>query len=323
MGKKIKARRTPRLSMPKVEQPPLPASDMPDRDGQGTIVDLVSSLYLNSEYSDLVIVCQGKTFPAHRALVCCRSEYFRKACFGDFKEAKDPIHLDNTDPVLVEKVLEFLYKDSYTIGYISPQARYPPVDSSRRPEIETEHAGEHAATEVVSESGEGTNEDTKSLDNIAQDSVNEESPSGQGSVMDAAADCHPSYFHARMFGEADYFMINALKAKAKSEFRASFKDCSERDLIAEVIKELYSPRANYQELRKLAVDVVVNNLPSLREGFPPAIDFELLKTVPDFAIELCLATVDRYASKGLETKPSQIPTGAPHERFGFPGGGFV
>ncbi|KAJ0413315.1 hypothetical protein BJY00DRAFT_63753 [Aspergillus carlsbadensis] len=298
MAKKKKARKTPQLSMPKVEEP---ASDMQDKEGQGTILDLVSS--------DLAIICQGKTLPAHKIVVCPRSKYFKTACFGGFKEAKEPIHLDGTDPVLVEKVLEFLYTDSYTIGYISPQARYPPVDSSRRPELETEHAEEHAATEVVSESEEASNKATKSLDNIAQDLVNEKSPSDRGSIMDAVAECHPSYFHARMFGEADYFMINDLKDKAKDQFRLSFVDCSERDLFVEVIKELYSPRANYQELRKLAVDVVVNNLPNLRKGFLPAVDFELLKTVPDFAIELCLATVDRCVSEPPKTKLSPFATG--------------
>lgn len=34
------------------------------------------------------------------------------------------------------------------------------------------------------------------------------------------------------------------KDKAKEQFRMSFTDCSERDLFAEVVKELYSERAN-------------------------------------------------------------------------------
>jgi NAD(P)-dependent dehydrogenase (short-subunit alcohol dehydrogenase family) len=55
-------------------------------------------------------------------------------------------------------------------------------------------------------------------------------------------------------------MISSLKDKAREQFRTSFTDCSEKDLFAEVIKELYSERANYQELKTLAIHVVVNSV---------------------------------------------------------------
>ncbi|KAL4866012.1 hypothetical protein BDV12DRAFT_199562 [Aspergillus spectabilis] len=116
-------------------------------------------------------------------------------------------------------------------------------------------------------------------------------------VIDLLAECHPCYFHMRIFGEADYFMISDLKDIAKEQFRTSFTDCSERDLFAEVIKELYLERANYQELRTVAIEVVVNNLPSLRKGFDPAIDSELLEAVPNFAVDLCLATIYKYSQE--------------------------
>ena len=52
-------------------------------------------------------------------------------------------------------------------------------------------------------------------------------------AFDSSADCRPCYFHMRIFGEADYFMINPLKDKGKAQF--CFMDCSERNLFAEVI----------------------------------------------------------------------------------------
>jgi hypothetical protein len=113
----------------------------------------------------------------------------------------------------------------------------------------------------------------------------------------------------RVFGEADYFLISSLKDKAREQFRTSFTDCSERDLLAEVIKELYSERANYQELKTLAIDVVVNNLPNLRKGFSTAIDSELLEAVPNFAVDLCLATMDKYVSEPPNMKPYPFATG--------------
>jgi hypothetical protein len=77
---------------------------------------------------------------------------------------------------------------------------------------------------------------------------------------------------------------------------------SERDLFADVIKELYSQRANSQALKTLEIDVVVHNIPSLQR-FQPASDSELLEAVPSFAIDLCLETLDEYVSEPPHMKP--------------------
>lgn len=68
-------------------------------------------------------------------------------------------------------------------------------------------------------------------------------------------------------------------------------------------------KANYQELKTLAIDVVVNNLPSLRKGFSPAIDSELLEAVPNFGVDLCLVTMDKYVSEPPNMKPYPFATG--------------
>ncbi|GKZ97221.1 hypothetical protein AnigIFM59636_011974, partial [Aspergillus niger] len=95
----------------------------------------------------------------------------------------------------------------------------------------------------------------------------------KGDIVEPAvgilADCHPCYFHVRMYGEADYFKINDLKIKAKGKFLASLMKRSEKELFSEIVAELYSTRANYGRLRKLALKVIVDNLPSLRKGFAP------------------------------------------------------
>ncbi|QMW36974.1 hypothetical protein G4B11_000210, partial [Aspergillus flavus] len=65
---------------------------------------------------DLCIICEHESFPAHQNIVCAQSKYFEVACGGAFKESNGEIMLDNRDPTLVRKMLEFLYTGDYTYG---------------------------------------------------------------------------------------------------------------------------------------------------------------------------------------------------------------
>lgn len=127
--------------------------------------------------------------------------------------------------------------------------------------------------------------------------------------VDTWPNCHSCYFHVRMYGEGDYFMISDLKRKAKEKFLASLINCSEKKCFSETITELYSTHAKYELLRKLAIEVIVNNLSSFRKGFAPVIDSKLMESVPDFAIDLCLPAIDKYVSEPPSMKPNPFLTG--------------
>ncbi|CAG7990849.1 unnamed protein product [Penicillium salamii] len=99
-----------------------------------------------------------------------------------------------------------------------------------------------------------------------------------------------------MYGEADYFIIEDLKIKAAEDFRDSFENCSEKQILAQVIKELYSTNADYRDIRKLAIELIVKNLRKLQGGLTRGIDYDLLKAYPAFAAELCIATMEKYLS---------------------------
>ncbi|KAJ5752054.1 hypothetical protein N7520_008971 [Penicillium odoratum] len=212
------------------------------------------SLHLKSEYSDMTIICGDKTFPAHKLVVCPRSKYFHRACFGGFREAESPIHLDDQDPIIIEKMLEYLYKGDYTC-------------------------------QIASASGS---------------SVNSDSVSGHGS----------SYFHALMYAAADYLMIEDLKRKSMEYFSSKFMPSTSLNLagssvvslprikkeFAETIEEIYSTRADYQELRKLAIEKIKDDLFLLRKGNKPIINSELMKSNPDFTYDLCEATLTKYVA---------------------------
>ncbi|MCJ1438124.1 hypothetical protein MMC27_007511 [Xylographa pallens] len=76
--------------------------------------DGLHKLLNNSDYSDFTVKCGTKTWRIHRAIVCSRSKYFKRACDGDFKEAREAIlTLVDEDPALIEEMLLYLYTMQY------------------------------------------------------------------------------------------------------------------------------------------------------------------------------------------------------------------
>ncbi|OJJ29601.1 hypothetical protein ASPWEDRAFT_55556 [Aspergillus wentii DTO 134E9] len=246
------------------DQEPEPPSPEQDMDSRRPILDLVSSLHLNSDYSDLVIIYGGKTFPAHKLVVCPRSEYFKQACFGGFKE--ETVVNNISEPALNELESEVATNENVI------------------PSLECTEPGLVGGP----------------LEKVPSDLME--------SIVNPLGGCHPCYIHMCIFGEADYLMIIDLKDRAKEQFCESLSGCYGRKFFAEIIKELYSDRANYQILRKLAINVVIDHLPNLWKRFAPAIDIELMKAVPDFSIDLCLATLDNYMVEPSNMKLYPFPT---------------
>jgi BTB/POZ domain len=50
--------------------------------------DVFKKLLETKKYSDLTLVCEGKEFPVHKAVVCTQSSVFAAACNGHFQVAK-------------------------------------------------------------------------------------------------------------------------------------------------------------------------------------------------------------------------------------------
>jgi hypothetical protein len=82
----------------------------------------MKNLLTTGEYSDFEIVCEGKTFKVHKAIICPRSEYFKKAVsFG--KEAEEnKITLQEDEVEMIEYMLQYLYEGDYTLPAPAPSA---------------------------------------------------------------------------------------------------------------------------------------------------------------------------------------------------------
>ncbi|KAJ6001025.1 hypothetical protein N7481_001434 [Penicillium waksmanii] len=76
-------------------------------------------------------------------------------------------------------------------------------------------------------------------------------------VVNASVNYDPCYFRLRMYGEADYLMIHDLKSKAERHFCESFLNSMEAPPFADIMEEVYLTRANYNGLRQLAIEMIL------------------------------------------------------------------
>ncbi|EXM21620.1 hypothetical protein FOTG_10555 [Fusarium oxysporum f. sp. vasinfectum 25433] len=65
------------------------------------------------EFSDLIIVCGNDRYRVHRLILGGRSNFFKVACNGNFKESDGEINLPDDDPAAVRKMIGYLYNIDY------------------------------------------------------------------------------------------------------------------------------------------------------------------------------------------------------------------
>lgn len=80
------------------------------------------SKYPSFLYDSLVVVLVGpesQRFDLHKGLICARSDFFRAALNGHFKEAEGKIELPEQDPETFKYFVNWLYTDRLRGFYYS------------------------------------------------------------------------------------------------------------------------------------------------------------------------------------------------------------
>lgn len=68
------------------------------------------SLYLSERFSDVVIQCKDKEFPAHRVVISSKSDVFATMFNSPMKESKEGrLIIEDAEPDVVEQMLNFIY----------------------------------------------------------------------------------------------------------------------------------------------------------------------------------------------------------------------
>ncbi|KIH44504.1 BTB/POZ domain protein, partial [Ancylostoma duodenale] len=85
-------------------------------DHTGFLSDNIGSLFLNTDFSDVVFVVDGEKFPAHKVLLAARSEYFRAMLYGGLKESDEgEIVLEETNVFAFRILLKYIYTAKLTL----------------------------------------------------------------------------------------------------------------------------------------------------------------------------------------------------------------
>ncbi|KAK0807230.1 hypothetical protein LTR91_004493 [Friedmanniomyces endolithicus] len=74
----------------------------------------LSSMFVSKNFADLQVVLDDRTWLVHRNIVCCRSDFFARACEGKFMEGKQCIvGLHDDDPDVLDKMFHYIYHNAY------------------------------------------------------------------------------------------------------------------------------------------------------------------------------------------------------------------
>ncbi|MCJ1435434.1 hypothetical protein MMC27_004807 [Xylographa pallens] len=90
------------------------------------IINGLAQIKASGAYHDFVIRCVHRSWRVHRLVICLQSDFFRKVCDGNSEEArKGEITLAESDPGIVDRMIDYLYLSDYSDVAASPKDLSP------------------------------------------------------------------------------------------------------------------------------------------------------------------------------------------------------
>ncbi|KAJ5814364.1 uncharacterized protein N7503_001114 [Penicillium pulvis] len=291
-------------SVAKLATPAAPTFPTPPPNNMNPLGGLMDG----TNYSDIEIVCGDRNFPAHKAIVCSRSDWFKKACGSDSKarlfrihpretfankeEACGKFNLGDKDAILLHVVLEFIYKGKYTVDGVALDVCAPANANS--PGASLFELRKRKSTDNSDDMPQKRPmlimADSPVLEDVVPERKEDVNLNAETwtSSWPSLTTCPVSYFHARVYAEADYFMIDELKQYAKREFSFALAACDTTWRLKLLILELWSPRAAYKDLQvTLLRNIMHQSLGGKLNNVFICLDREFIDSVPGFAHDVC------------------------------------
>lgn len=215
--------------------------------------------------------------------------------------------LPDDDPVVVEKMIQYLY----TLDYCAPEEADTTTktpDTNHDDDAPMEHYSlppeEQMEGPTVPSNGPSPSlppEEVGIRVEAAQEvnaSESSESPLGQlaASQIEASQFSDPTFFHIQIYALAERFQVHGLKSLARRYFHDTLEHRLNSVSFTRVVEEAYSATPeNDRGLRDAVVNIALNHLLELRRS--NALSDEFLKgdgkKNRDFARDLCVAIIHR------------------------------
>lgn len=168
-------------------------------------------MFSSAKYSDLTIRCGPDEYKLHRVIVCARSDFFAKACDGEYREAKTAtIDLTDDDPQTVKRMLTYLYTLEYDDGQRQAEEE---IEEAQQERQESSSAASHSPSATV--------EDASSPEDAISTTLSSPLLISHKDVIPAEAvntSCERMMGNVLVYALADKYDIPELKSLAKAKF---------------------------------------------------------------------------------------------------------
>lgn len=209
-----------------------------------------------------------------------------------FQEACGKFNLEDKDAILIHVVLEFIYKGKYTVDGVALDVCTPANASPASPNLF--ELRKRKATVAPDDMPQKRPMLVMADSPVVEDDVSERKEDiklnieAWTSSWTSLTTCPASYFHARVYAEAHYFMIDELKQYAKREFSIALAACDTTWRLKLLIVELWSPRSAYKDLQiTLLRNIMHHSLGGKLNNVFICLDREFIDSVPGFAQDVC------------------------------------
>ncbi|KGO75155.1 Uncharacterized protein PITC_058250 [Penicillium italicum] len=211
-----------------IQEPPKLISEPPGSPKEGIfqntipgqeLLDALGSMRLDPKYSDFTIVCGDGEYAVHKCIVCTRSTFFAKACDGGFEESSTNTVVLQEEPVLVERMIDYLYSLDYQIEDCLLDSDH---DSSEKPPVLCDYEGATTFTESYAQNAQSGMDDNS-----------------LGNTDEHLTPFDPLSFHILMYSLADRMFIEGLKALSKGKVERGLVQRLDANTFQSAIMEIY------------------------------------------------------------------------------------
>ncbi|KAL7756501.1 hypothetical protein ACKLNR_013494 [Fusarium oxysporum f. sp. zingiberi] len=233
------------------------------------------------EFSDLIIVCGNDRYRVHRFILGGRSNFFKVACNGNFKESDGEINLPDDDPAAVRKMIGYLYNIDYN------------PTTKQMPDYEDDVEAELSDTEYDAETRYRMR--LFGVEFIERKRIKQLKELEWGGWQVGEPTLSPQLsLHAKVYALGEKYRIEGLKKAGKGKFESEIQSGNVGiDDFAEAAEEVYTSTVSEDRgLRDVVVKMIELDILLLDH----VVVREVMRAT-DFALDVLL-----YMSQGMRSR---------------------